>query len=113
MRCVLTALMVGGALLASGCQDAPGPTVVIEPSVDPALSRAAALASVCSGCHMDGSDHQGLVSLDGLTADAIAISMLAYRNDDTRQTVMNRLARGYSPADIELIAEYLAGEMEQ
>ncbi len=74
-------------------------------SAAPGLSRAASLAASCSGCHWPGQTHlTDLTSLDGAT---IADLLKAYKADDDGTTVMHRLARGYSEAEIEAIAAYL------
>ena len=68
------------------------------------------LASACSGCHaVSGS---AISDLSEWSAESIAASMNAYKNDSEGMTVMHRLARGYSEDDIRQIAEFLASERE-
>ena len=79
-----------------------------SPSVDQTTGKAALLAAACSGCHSDVSS--GIASLQGYSADALQASLSNYKSDPEGTTVMHRLARGYSEADIELISVYLGAE---
>ena len=45
-------------------------------------------------------------NLEGYSAEDIRTAVIAFR-DDENATVMNRIARGYTDADIEQIAAYL------
>lgn len=95
------------ALAACGSTpDSPAPEAPALPP--PALDRAATLALACSGCH--GSTGGAIASLDGRPADQIRQSLLRYRSDTAGTTVMHRMMRGYSEADINAISAYLAGE---
>jgi len=58
----------------------------------------------CAGCHSETST--AVVSLDGYGAEALRDSLLRYKAETDGTTVMHRLARGYSDADIELLANY-------
>lgn len=73
-----------------------------------ATLEAEALAAPCAGCHRQApSGGDGIPSLAGLTADEIATRLLAYKRDEVQGTLMNRLARGYSDAQIARLAEIL------
>ena len=65
-----------------------------------------ALSSACSGCHAIGGS--AIADLSSWSKDAISTRMTAYKNDTKGTTVMHRLARGYSTAEIEDIAAYIA-----
>lgn len=71
------------------------------PNHDPA----ALLASVCSGCHGQGSDT--LTDISTLTAATLNARFNAYRSTPGN-TVMHRLARGYTADEIKAIANHLA-----
>ena len=90
-------------LLLSAC----GP---VEPGVDGKQQpgRAAVLAAACSGCH--SASGTAIRDLHPMGEEAIAISFLAYRNDQEGTTVMHRIARGYSEEDIWLIAQHIADQ---
>jgi sulfide dehydrogenase cytochrome subunit len=68
-----------------------------------ALAHGAVLASVCSGCHSSGGS--SIVSLEGYTTERLKKLITAYRSGG--DTVMHRMARGYTDAEIESIATYL------
>ncbi|MEN3949996.1 cytochrome C [Iodidimonas sp. SYSU 1G8] len=72
----------------------------------PALGRAATLAASCGGCH--ARDGGAIVGLDTRDAGHIQTSLMAYKADAQGTSVMHRIARGYSEADIRMIAAYLA-----
>ncbi len=81
----------------------PFPAAAQSPGVAPAL-----LAASCGTCH--GPDLRGAGSvppLEGLGADAIRASMLAFRQDRLPATIMNRLAKGFTEAEIEGLAAHL------
>ncbi len=70
--------------------------------------RAATLAAACSGCHAGPA--VGIVSLkDRDTASLISL-LQRYKAEPDGGTVMHRLARGYSDAEVKAIAAYLAAE---
>jgi cytochrome c553 len=70
---------------------------------DPALAHGAVLASACSGCHARGGS--AIPSLDGYTTERLKALMTAYRSGG--DTVMHRMARGYTDAEIDSIASVL------
>jgi len=73
-----------------------------------ALSEAAVLASVCSGCHGDAA--AAIPSLKGRSADDLAASFTAYKEASDGPSAMHRMAWGYSDDQIQAIAEFLAEE---
>lgn len=80
---------------------------------DDALDRASAMVSACTGCHSDrlvDPGAEGPVSLKVLSADKIEQSLLAFRSGDREGTLMSRLARGYSEAEIAAMAKILASQ---
>jgi sulfide dehydrogenase cytochrome subunit len=100
VRCALTAALLAWS---SGAAAADATTVTPRPGTDAAL-----LASVCAGCHRpDAGDTGGIPSLWGLTADEIADKLTAYRSGELQGTLMNRLARGYTEAEIRMLADAL------
>ena len=100
MRAALFGVLVIASLGAS----------VVQAS-DALTSPAALLSASCTGCHttQQDSDH-AIPSLDGYSADDLRTALIAFREDDNA-TVMNRIARGYTDADIDVIAAYL-GKMQ-
>lgn len=70
------------------------------------LSPAAQLAATCSGCH--SGVNGGIASLVGYSEMTLAEAFQGYKTDADGTTVMHRLARGYSDAQIEAISAYLS-----
>ncbi len=74
---------------------------------DASTSAAALMSASCTGCHTTQQDNDHSVpNLDGYSAEDIRTALIAFR-DDENATVMNRIARGYTDADVEQIAAYL------
>ncbi len=117
----LLLLVDGEALLAD--DEAPFAVDQMRPAANEALrpaeqdaalqatSRAASLAAACSGCHRAG--QKSLVNLDSLSADTLTTKFKAYKADANGTTVMHRLARGYSEADIQAVVAYLKAGKER
>jgi cytochrome c553 len=63
----------------------------------------------CAGCHGPGGHSPSTIpSLFGRTADSIAEILRAFRADQRPATIMNRIAKGYSDAEIGAVARELA-----
>ena len=70
---------------------------------------AAVLAAQCAACHGPGGISPGAIpSINGLEASVIAMKLRGFRAVGGEATVMGRIARGYSDAEIDLIAQYIA-----
>ena len=67
--------------------------------------RASSLVLACTGCHSDTSG--AIASLDDYDRDQLRDTLMQYKTDESGTTVMHRLARGYSDADIDLISAQL------
>lgn len=65
-------------------------------------------ASSCSGCHSPAPDVGGLPHIAELSADQISRALTAYRTGERPATVMNRVAKGFSEAESQAIAEWIA-----
>ena len=63
-----------------------------------------AIALACAGCHSPQSE--AMVDLTDYGAAPMRQALMRYRSETDGTTVMHRLARGYSDADIELLAAY-------
>lgn len=67
------------------------------------------LSLSCAGCHGPGGHSPGTIpSLYGRTAGAIDDDMRAFRADRRPSTVMGRIAKGYSDAEIDALAQEIA-----
>ena len=62
-------------------------------------------ASSCTGCHVKGG---GIGVLQGRPADEIAAAMDAYRRGGMHSTLMNRIAKGFTPEETRRLADWFA-----
>ncbi len=70
----------------------------------------AILANNCFTCHGPGGQSPGEIpSLNRLSAADLATALKQFRSGERASTVMGRHAKGYSEADIDSIAQYIAG----
>jgi sulfide dehydrogenase cytochrome subunit len=94
----LAVLLSSGLLLGSG-QLSAAPT-------------ASMLADTCAGCH--GTDGASVgpasPSIAGLSETYFTDTMLAFKNDERAGTIMNRIAKGYSDEEIQLMAGFFAAK---
>ncbi len=70
--------------------------------------HARSLSATCTGCHGGAVENSPMVALEGLPAAQIEARMAVYRNNSGAPTVMHQIARGYTEAQVRLIAEYLS-----
>ncbi len=69
----------------------------------------AVLAAGCAGCHpVSAKPLTPVTRLVGKPAAEIAEAMLAYRSGARTGTIMIRIAKGMSDADIQSVARYLS-----
>ena len=65
----------------------------------------------CANCH--GADLQSpgaIPSLDPANTGLFAASLHAFKSGDIEGTIMNRIARGFTDAEIDALAEYLSAQ---
>lgn len=78
----------------------------------PAFANEPPLAALaCGGCHGVGS--RGSPPIDGIAgrpAEQIIASLNAFRANEKPGTIMGRIARGYTEAEIAAIAAWLASQ---
>ncbi len=74
------------------------------------IDRATILSNTCAGCHgPNGISHGPLTpSIAGLSKEYILESMHDFASGKRPSTVMQRIAKGYSDADIKAVAEYFS-----
>ena len=67
------------------------------------------LSFACTGCHGTGGHSAGAIpSIYGRDAASLAESLRAFREGKQPATVMNRIAKGYTDAEIDAIAREIA-----
>ncbi len=73
---------------------------------------ARSLAATCASCHgtEGGSVTTGVAPLAGLPKELIVSQMKAFQDGTRPATIMQQLARGYTDAQIEMIASYFAAQ---
>lgn len=71
---------------------------------------AAMLAHACAGCHgtNGGSAGPTMPSLASQSKEAIVVAMKKFKSGERPSTVMGRLAKGYSDAEIEALGEFFS-----
>lgn len=75
------------------------------------VTEGAILSITCNGCHgPDGKSTGAIPAIGGKSAEYIEKAMLDFREGKRPSTVMQRHAKGYSDAEIKLIAEYFASK---
>lgn len=63
----------------------------------------------CAGCHGPNGRSPGAIpSLNGRTDESLAAALRRFRADPQGSTVMARLARGYSDAEIDAVARAIS-----
>jgi cytochrome c553 len=89
------------------CAAAAGPAQA--QGSDPNLARN--LAATCANCHgTNGASVGGMESLAGMGKDELARKMLDYKSGAKPGTIMPQLAKGYTEAQIDLIAGWFAAQ---
>jgi sulfide dehydrogenase cytochrome subunit len=74
-------------------------------------ARAAILVESCASCHgPEGRSPGAIPSIAGSNAHDMADAMLAFRSDARPSTVMGRIARGFTDAEIAAIAAHFAAQ---
>ena len=69
----------------------------------------AMLGNACAPCHgSDGKSPGAIPALSGKSADYIAQRMLEFKAGSRAGTVMNRIAKGYTDAEIAALAQHFA-----
>lgn len=97
-RAIRVAAVVGLSLVSLRC-------LAIEPA------EVALLAGPCANCHgTDGRSPGAIPSLAGRPDSLLKLQLSAYRSDTPPPgtTIMNRLAKGYSEAELEALATYFS-----
>ncbi len=77
-----------------------------------AAPSASMLANTCAGCHGTDGASMGPATptIAGMSAEYFRTVMKEYQEDDRASTIMGRIARGYTEAEIALMADLYAGK---
>lgn len=67
------------------------------------------LANTCFSCHgTDGQSVGAMPSIKGRPAAYIEAMLIAYRDGNKKGTVMNRIAKGFSPDEIKALSKFFS-----
>ncbi|MGF1644241.1 MAG: c-type cytochrome [Thiotrichales bacterium] len=79
-------------------------------AADPPIATGKMLGNVCAACHgTHGKSYdEYMPSLAGIDRQQLVQSMRDYRDDRRQSVVMNRVAKGYSDAEIEALADFFS-----
>ena len=73
------------------------------------ISRATWLAFSCTACHgPTGLGSRSIPKIRGLDSKDFLQSMKGFRSGEERQTIMGRIAQGYTNEEFELLAAYFS-----
>lgn len=76
-------------------------------SADPNLGRN--LAATCANCHsVTGKTNNGIPAIAGRQQETLARQLRDFKEGKRQGTVMNQLAKGYTDAQLDAVAEYYA-----
>ena len=71
--------------------------------------RGEILANPCAGCHgTDGASPGSIPSINDMDAEDIKEELMEFKSDQKKGSIMNRIAKGYSDEEIDLIAKHFA-----
>lgn len=78
------------------------------------IGRATGLAFNCTVCHgPTGLGSRSIPKIRGLDRKDIVQSLKGFRSGEERQTIMGRIAQGYSNEEYELLADYFSAVVPQ
>lgn len=73
--------------------------------------KAVVLANTCFSCHgSDGRSVGAMPSIAGKSPKYIARLLKEFREDKRKATVMNRISKGFTDPEIELLAKYFSAK---
>ena len=99
------------AIAAFGIAGLVGAAHAQGPAPDPNLARN--LAATCANCHGTNGKAvagSGMGSLAGENKANMLQKLTDFRNGDRPSTIMQQIAKGYSEAQLTLIADYFAAQ---
>jgi len=68
-----------------------------------------ALGDACTSCHgVDGQSQGAIPSIGGLDQSALLAKLKSYKANEDGPTIMNRILRGYTDAELAALATYFS-----
>ncbi|MEO5336473.1 MAG: hypothetical protein H7841_06220 [Magnetospirillum sp. WYHS-4] len=103
MGLAVAAAVAASGTLAQAQQAAPA----AAPAAPAAPADIRILVAHCFNCHGTNGASVGIVDeLDQLSAKRMVSKMAEFKADKKASTIMNRIAKGYTEAEVEAIAQY-------
>ena len=101
---LLAPLLAGAAFLASAISTPSKAQQAPVPPHGPSL-----IAQACVGCHGQAGAGSGSVpKIAGYSRDLFIAQWAAFRNKERPATMMDRIAKGYTEAEVALLADYFS-----
>ena len=95
---------VGAFVLAAGVA-----LSAASPALADGMADVRLLVSNCFNCHGTNGVSAGVIDgLDELSAGRMSKALKQFKSGEKAATIMNRIAKGYSDAEIDAIATYIA-----
>jgi sulfide dehydrogenase cytochrome subunit len=100
--------------VAISAADAPTSAPAAVPMVAPPSPAAVVnMVNNCFSCHgTDGRSPGAIPSLTGKNTEQALLMLKEYKSGQLASTVMNRHAKGYTDAELEAIAKYIANNLK-
>lgn len=74
----------------------------------------ATIGYTCMGCHgVNGKSPGSIPSIAGQSSAALNSKLMAYREGKLTGTIMNRIAKGYTPDELKAVSEFFAQQSAQ
>ena len=85
--------------------------LALSPAVAQDASQVRLLASNCANCHgTDGRSQGGMPSLTGQAKGKLVEALQEFRSGKRAATIMHQISKGYTDAEIELLAGFFAAQ---
>ena len=92
---------------------APAPAPAAAPAPPPSPAAVRNMISNCYSCHgTDGRSPGSIPSLTGKNAEQALLMLKEFKSGQLSATVMTRHAKGYSDAELEALANYIAKNLK-
>ena len=84
-------------------------TLLISSHLQAAGPSASVLAGTCATCHgIDGKNAGSVPSIGGMDMKNLKEALIAFKSNERKGTIMNRIAKGFSPDEIKSLSQYIS-----
>lgn len=108
MRSYVLSVIILAVLSACSQSGSTVPDGSVDTSLPTGMGYGDSLAMACSNCHAVQSTD--IADISAMTVTEIETALNNYKSQGSGTTVMHRLVRGYSEADIKVIAQTLGSQ---